>query len=126
MRLLLATSDHQLHTTLARLLHRANYLFDSVTTAADTLAYAETGEYDGLLLDNTLAEDDSLAIIAQLRQEHIATPALLFAQPSSQLWTPEPTTVSQSPSQTPNFSPTCAPFCAVAPPTPPTSFPLTD
>ena len=82
MRLLLATSDHQLHTTLARLLHRANYLFDSVTTAADTLAYAETCEYDGLLLDNTLAEDDSLAIIAQLRQEHIATPALLFAESS--------------------------------------------
>ena len=82
MRLLLSTSDHQLHTTLARLLHRANYLFDSVTTAADTLAYAETGEYDGLLLDNTLAENDSLAIIAQLRQEHIATPALLFAESS--------------------------------------------
>ena len=60
MRLLLATSDHQLHTKLAHLLHRANYLFDSVTNAADTLAYAETGEYDGLLLDNTLAENDSL------------------------------------------------------------------
>lgn len=59
MRLLLATSDHQLHTTLARLLHRANYLFDSVTTAADTLAYAETCEYDGLLLDNTLAASPS-------------------------------------------------------------------
>ena len=57
MRLLLATSDHQLHTTLAHLLHRANYLFDSVTTAATNRQHSST---IGAVMDSAMLENIKL------------------------------------------------------------------
>ena len=51
MRLLVAEDDTRLLRSLTHILERERYLVDGVDNGEDALTYAETAEYDGLVLD---------------------------------------------------------------------------
>lgn len=76
MRLLVAEDDTRLLRSLTHILERERYLVDGVDNGEDALLYAETAEYDGLVLDIMMPGLDGVAVLKRLRQEGIGTPAL--------------------------------------------------
>ena len=78
MRLLVAEDDTRLLRSLTHILERERYLVDRVDNGEDALLYAETAEYDGLVLDIMMPGLDGVAVLKRLRQESIGTPALFL------------------------------------------------
>lgn len=78
MRLLVAEDDTRLLRSLTHILERERYLVDGVDNGEDALLYAETAEYDGLVLDIMMPGLDGVAVLKRLRQESIGTPALFL------------------------------------------------
>lgn len=78
MRLLIAEDDPKLLKSLNYIFQRNGYLTDPVSNGEDALAYAETGEYDGLVLDIMMPGLDGIEILKSLRRQHISTPALFL------------------------------------------------
>lgn len=78
MRLLVAEDDTRLLRSLTHILERERYLVDGVDNGEDALLYAETSEYDGLVLDIMMPGLDGVAVLKRLRQESIGTPALFL------------------------------------------------
>ncbi len=78
MRLLVAEDDTRLLRSLTHILERERYLVDEVDNGEDALLYAETAEYDGLVLDIMMPGLDGVAVLKRLRQEGIGTPALFL------------------------------------------------
>lgn len=78
MRLLTAAADTRTRTALCHLFEAHNYLTDTVASGDEALAYAETGEYDGLILDSTLPGCDSLGVLTRLRANGVSTPTLFL------------------------------------------------
>lgn len=78
MRLLVAEDDTRLLRSLTHILERERYLVDGVDNGEDALLYAETAEYDGLVLDIMMPGLDGVAVLKRLRQEGIGTPALFL------------------------------------------------
>lgn len=80
MRLLIAEGDEHRRQTLRHVLETANYLIDTVADSHDALTFAETGEYDGLVLGVSLAGcDDGLHVLETLRAHGVSTPTLLLS-----------------------------------------------
>lgn len=82
MRLLIAEDDPRLLKSLTHIFETNNYLVDAVSTGTEALAYAETAEYDGLVLDIMMPGMDGLAVLKQLRNAGISTPALFLSAKS--------------------------------------------
>lgn len=78
MRLLIAEDDPRLLKSLTHIFETAGYLVDAVTRGDEALAYAESGEYDGLVLDIMMPGRDGVSVLASLRAENISTPALFL------------------------------------------------
>lgn len=78
MRLLVAEDDFKLLKSLKHIFEHAQYLVDGVTNGTDALAYAQTAEYDGLVLDIMMPGMDGLQVLKQLRAQGISTPALFL------------------------------------------------
>ncbi len=78
MRLLIAEDDPRLLKSLKHIFTCNNYLVDAVADGAEALAYAETGEYDGLVLDVMMPKLDGITVLERLRAAGISTPALLL------------------------------------------------
>ena len=55
-----------------------HYLVDRVADGEEALAYARTGDYDGLILDIMMPRMDGLEVLAQLRREGNRIPVLLL------------------------------------------------
>ena len=53
-------------------------MVDAVSTGTDALAYAETEEYDGMVLDIMMPGLDGMAVLRQVRGQGISTPALFL------------------------------------------------
>lgn len=79
MRLLLAEDDKKLLKTLTRLLEMDHYLVDGVDNGKDALAFALTGEYDGILLDIMMPGMDGISVLKEIRKAGIKTPALFLS-----------------------------------------------
>lgn len=75
MRLLIAEDDPRLLRSLAHIFETEGYLVDAVARGDDALAYAESGEYDGLVLDIMMPG----RVRAMLRRKDTYTPDLLEA-----------------------------------------------
>ena len=106
-----------MRTALKRLLENNQYVVDSVSDGWSALRYAETAEYDGLILDIAMPGVDGLEVLRQLRSQGVSTPALFLTamakSPSGwRGWTPARTTTSPSPA--PPRS--CCPGAGYAPP----------
>ena len=78
MRLLIAEDDPKMRAALKRLLENNQYVVDSVSDGWSALRYAETAEYDGLILDIAMPGVDGLEVLRQLRSQGVSTPALFL------------------------------------------------
>lgn len=78
MRLLIAEDDPRLLKSLTHIFKTNNYLVDAVADGDEALAYAESGEYDGLVLDIMMPGRDGVSVLAALRAQGISTPALFL------------------------------------------------
>ncbi len=78
MKLLLAEDESRLLKSLKHIFQRNQYVVDAVSTGTDALAYAETAEYDGLVLDIMLPGLDGLEVLRRIRSQGVSTPVLFL------------------------------------------------
>ena len=78
MRLLVAEDDLKLLKSLKHIFEKNRYMVDAVSTGTDALAYAETEEYDGMVLDVMMPGLDGIAVLRSVRGQGISTPALFL------------------------------------------------
>ena len=78
MRLLVAEDDLKLLKSLKHIFEKNKYMVDAVSTGTDALAYAETEEYDGMVLDIMMPGLDGVAVLRRVRGQGISTPALFL------------------------------------------------
>ena len=78
MRILVAEDDQRLRKSLVHILQVNHFLADGVSDGTDALAYASTGEYDGLVLDIMMPGLDGIQVLKTLRSRGVTTPALFL------------------------------------------------
>lgn len=78
MKLLVAEDDPKLLKSLVHILENGKFMVDGVDNGEDTLQYAATGEYDGLVLDIMMPGKDGLEVLQELRRKGINTPTLFL------------------------------------------------
>lgn len=78
MRLLVAEDDPKLLKTLIHIFEHNKFSVDGVSNGGDALTYAQSMEYDGLVLDIMMPGLDGLQVLHTLRQKGITTPALFL------------------------------------------------
>lgn len=78
MRILLAEDDPKLLKSLIHIFKANKFSVDGVTNGTDTLAYAQLGEYDGLVLDIMMPGLDGIEVLKRLRREGVTAPALFL------------------------------------------------
>ncbi len=78
MRLLIAEDDARLLKSLKHIFEANQFAADGVLNGRDALIYAESEEYDGLILDIMMPELDGIEVIKALRKKGISTPALFL------------------------------------------------
>lgn len=78
MRILIAEDDSRLLKTLMHILEANAFSVDGVSNGADAFDYAESGVYDGLVLDIMMPGMDGIQVLKKLRSKKITTPALFL------------------------------------------------
>ena len=78
MRLLVAEDDPKLLKTLMHIFTSNKFSADGVTNGRDALTYAQSMEYDGLVLDIMMPGLDGIQVLQTLRQSGVTTPALFL------------------------------------------------
>lgn len=74
MRILLAEDEMALSKALVTILERNNYSVDPVYDGQAALAYAESGNYDGMVLDIMMPKMDGITVLTKLRNQGTAFP----------------------------------------------------
>lgn len=78
MRLLVAEDDPRLLKTLTYIFEKNKFIVDSVDNGKDALAYGQSKEYDGLVLDIMMPGCDGIQVLKELREQGITTPTLFL------------------------------------------------
>ncbi len=78
MKLLYAEDEIALSEAIVDILTYHKYIVDAVYDGEEALAYAQAGQYDGIILDIMLPKMDGLAVLKKLRNEGCRTPILLL------------------------------------------------
>ena len=78
MQVLVVEDEVRLAETLAQLLREQKYVVDVVHDGKDGLAYAESGQYDVIVLDVMLPGMDGYQVARTLRRKRYATPILML------------------------------------------------
>src|SRR5690349_8467907 len=78
MRILVIEDDARLAAVIARLLRQERFDVDLAADGVSGQDLALTGNYDALIIDRMLPEQDGMAVLRALRAAHIATPALML------------------------------------------------
>lgn len=78
MRLLVVEDEPSLLKTIAKRLKEKGYSVDTAKNGKDGLAFAEAGDYDGIILDIMLPIIDGLTILKKLRANKVLAPVLLL------------------------------------------------
>lgn len=78
MKLLIAEDDPKLLKSLIHIFKANKYAVDGVSNGRDALEFAESGDYDGLILDIMMPEMDGLEVLKRLREEGITVPTLFL------------------------------------------------
>lgn len=78
MRLLLAEDEKSLARAVAALLRKNNYEVDVVHDGQEALAYLDTENYDGAILDIMMPKGDGISVLTQLRRRGSRLPVLLL------------------------------------------------
>ena len=82
MRLLLADDEKELTDALSVILSYNKYSVDAVYNGQDALDYAQSGEYDGIILDVMMPKMDGFEVLRRLRDAGISTPVLMLTAKS--------------------------------------------
>lgn len=78
MRLLIVEDDLKLLKSLKHIFEKNKYAVDTVSNGVDALTYAETEEYDGIVLDIMMPGLDGIEVLKRIRREGITTPVLFL------------------------------------------------
>lgn len=78
MRLLIAEDNPKLLKSLIHIFEQSNFVVDGVSSGDEALSYAQTEEYDGLVLDIMMPCMDGITVLQKLRDMNIKTPALFL------------------------------------------------
>ena len=78
MKLLYAEDEISMSEAVVDILTYNKYNVDAVYDGADALAYAETEQYDGIILDIMMPKMSGLEVLEQLRKKENHTPILLL------------------------------------------------
>ena len=78
MKLLYAEDERGLSEAVCDILTYHKYIVDPVYDGEDALHYAQSGQYDGLILDIMMPKMNGLDVLAALRREGCRTPVLLL------------------------------------------------
>lgn len=78
MRILIAEDDPKLLKSLVHIFELNHYVTDGVSSGMEALEFAQTGEYDGIVLDIMMPGMDGIAVLQQLRSQGITTPTLFL------------------------------------------------
>lgn len=82
MRLLLAEDEKDLARALTTILERSNYSVDAVYDGEEALAYLNSNNYDGLILDIMMPKMDGLTLLKTIRSQGNPIPILLLTAKS--------------------------------------------
>ncbi len=78
MRLLIAEDDPKLLKSLLHIFEHNKFIVDGVAAGDAALSYAQTGEYDGIVLDVMMPGMDGIEVLQRLRKMGMKTPVLLL------------------------------------------------
>ena len=78
MRLLLAEDERELSRALVKILGHGGYTVDAVYDGNDALDYAQSADYDGILLDVMMPGMDGFEVLKRLREGGNTTPVLFL------------------------------------------------
>ena len=78
MRILFADDDRALCRAAQTLLEHEGYAVETAYNGTDALEMAETGEYDGIILDWMMPEMSGIAVLTALRKGGVTTPCLML------------------------------------------------
>ena len=78
MKLLYAEDEETMAEAVVDILTYHNYLVDTVADGAEALAYAQNGDYDGIILDVMMPKMDGLEVLSRLREMGCRPPILLL------------------------------------------------
>lgn len=78
MKLLYAEDEAAMSEAVVDILTYHNYMVDPVYDGEEALAYAQSGHYDGIILDIMMPKLDGLEVLRRLRAEGCRTPILLL------------------------------------------------
>lgn len=82
MRLLLAEDEKDLSRALTAILERSNYSVDAVYDGEEALAYLNSNNYDGAILDIMMPKMDGLTLLREIRRQGNSIPILLLTAKS--------------------------------------------
>lgn len=82
MRLLLAEDEKDLSRALTTILERSNYSVDAVYDGKEALAYLNSNNYDGAILDIMMPKLDGLSVLREIRRLKNPIPVLLLTAKS--------------------------------------------
>lgn len=82
MRLLLAEDEKELSEALVVILKHNNYSVDAVFNGEDALAYLESQDYDGAILDIMMPKMDGITVLQKIRAQGNAVPVLMLTAKS--------------------------------------------
>jgi DNA-binding response OmpR family regulator len=78
MKLLYAEDEPALSEAVTDILTYHKYIVDAVYNGNDALDYAESGQYDGIILDIMMPGLSGTEVLRRLREENIMTPVMLL------------------------------------------------
>ena len=78
MRILFADDDRELCRAARTLLEHEGYTVDTAHNGADALEMAQTGDYDGMILDWMMPEMSGIKALSELRGAGVTTPCLML------------------------------------------------
>lgn len=78
MKLLLAEDEKSLSKAIVTILKKNNYTVDAAYDGEEALAYIDTNEYDGIILDVMMPRLDGIGVLQTLRAQGNTTPVIML------------------------------------------------
>lgn len=82
MRILLAEDEPSLNRAVSALLTKNNYSVDTVFDGEEAIAYLDSGNYDGVILDIMMPKADGLTVLKTIRAKGNPVPVLMLTAKS--------------------------------------------
>lgn len=82
MRILLAEDEKSLSRAIQTILEKNHYSVDTVFDGAEALAYLQSNNYDGVILDIMMPKMDGITVLKTIREQGIKVPVLILTAKS--------------------------------------------